>query len=104
MIVVTPSQMFCGLSVVRYDLGSEVAYATQTSWIVLLHTTMSDRWSVVSMWGERHRTGIMWEGSARIWYSSGKLLAMDLEMTSKTALCCSLYRCMLSALGQLLRT
>ena len=32
-------------------------------------------------------------------YSSGKLLALNLEMTSKTASCRSLYRHMSSALG-----
>ena len=34
-----------------------VSSITQTSWVTLLHTTMSGRWSVVAMWGGRHRAG-----------------------------------------------
>ena len=45
----------------------------QTSWAVLLHTTMSGHWSVVAMLGGGETYGWNCGRSAMSWYSSGKL-------------------------------
>ena len=80
-----------------------VSSITHTSWIVLFHTTMLGRWSVVAMWGGRHRAGIV--GGLPGVGIPLVLLDINLEMPSKIPpLIIPTHVDMLSALGQLLRT
>ena len=92
-----------GLQSVGIFVTYIVSLLTLTSWDVLLHTTLWGHWSVVMMWVVK-TYGWNCGRSARSWYLSGKFLANNLQMTFRTTSCHSLYRRMLSALGQLLWT